>query len=107
MKLLIDGSPEEIVALLCLLRHEVADQWFSALSTEENSPSGAETPAQWTAEILGEMHLSGVTAKQLAAEVGWHDKYLSAVMNGHREPKDAERKLREALHRLKERKTTT
>ena len=57
-------------------------------------------PAQWTAEILGEMHLNGITAKQLAAEAGWHEKYLSAVMNGHREPKNAENTLRCALGRL-------
>ena len=57
-------------------------------------------PAQWTAEIIGEMHLAGVTARQLAAEMGWHDKYLSAVMNGHREPKGAEEKVRAALARL-------
>ena len=62
-------------------------------------------PAQWTAEIIGEMHLAGVTAKQLAAEVGWHDKYLSAVMNGHREPKKAEEKLRAALAHLTAAKT--
>ena len=57
-------------------------------------------PAQWTAEIIGEMHLAGVTAKQLAVEVGWHEKYLSVVLNGHREPKDAEEKVRAALNRL-------
>ena len=48
-------------------------------------------PAKWTADLIGDMHLAGVTAKQLAAEVGWHEKYLSAVMNGHREPKGAEK----------------
>lgn len=58
-------------------------------------------PAQWTAEILGEMHLSGITAKQLAEEAGWHEKYLSAVMNGHRDPKGAEETLRAALGRIK------
>lgn len=63
-------------------------------------------PAQWTAEILGEMHLSGVTGKQLAAEAGWHEKYLSAVMNGHREPKGAEDTLRAALARIKASKTS-
>lgn len=59
-------------------------------------------PAKWTADLIGEMHLAGVTAKQLAAEVGWHDKYLSAVMNGHREPKGAEASLRAAFQRLVE-----
>lgn len=57
-------------------------------------------PAQWTADIIGKMHLAGITAKQLAEEVGWHEKYLSAVMNGHREPKDAEVKVRAALSKL-------
>ena len=54
-------------------------------------------PAQWTADILGEMHLKGVTAKRLAAAIGWHPKYLSQVLNGHVNPKDAERKIRSAL----------
>lgn len=57
-------------------------------------------PAQWTAELIGQMHLAGVTAKQLAAEVGWHEKYLSAVMNGHREPKNAREKLEAAFERV-------
>lgn len=57
-------------------------------------------PAKWTADLLGEMHLAGVTAKQLAAEVGWNAKYLSVVLNGHKEPKGAEEKLRAALERL-------
>ena len=61
-------------------------------------------PAQWTANLLGEMHLSGVTAKQLAAEAGWHEKYLGAVLDGHREPKNAEQTLRAALARLVEKK---
>ena len=57
-------------------------------------------PAKWTADLLGEMHLAGVTAKQLAAEVGWNPKYLSVVLNGHKEPKGAEEKLNAALYRL-------
>lgn len=61
-------------------------------------------PAKWTAELLGDMHLARVTAKQLAAEVGWHEKYLSAVLNGHREPPNAEAVLRAALDRLIEAK---
>ena len=57
-------------------------------------------PAQWTATLIGEMHLNGIKAKQLAAEVGWHEKYLSAVLNGHRNPNNAEQNLRAALDRL-------
>lgn len=57
-------------------------------------------PAQWTAELLGRMHLFGITARQLAAETGWDYRYLSAVINGHRTPKGAEVKLNAALDRL-------
>lgn len=57
-------------------------------------------PAKWTAELLGDMHLARVTAKQLAAAVGWHEKYLSAVLNGHKEPQNAEEVLRSALDHL-------
>lgn len=57
-------------------------------------------PAQWTAEIIGEMHLSGVTHKRLAEAVGWHPKYLSAVLNGKKTPAGAEAKLRAALSTL-------
>lgn len=59
-----------------------------------------DMPAQWTGELLGRMHMAGITAKELAAEAGWHPKYLSVVMNGHREPKGAEQTLNEALDRL-------
>lgn len=57
-------------------------------------------PAQWTAELIGQMHLHGISAKRLAAEVGWHEKYLSAVLNGHRTPKNAEETLKLGLQRL-------
>lgn len=54
-------------------------------------------PAQWTGEIIGEMHIKNVKAKDLAKVLGWHPKYLSAVLNGHREPKNAEQIIRDAL----------
>lgn len=57
-------------------------------------------PAQWTAEIIGQMHLHGITAVQLAAEINWHPKYLSAVLNGRKTPSGAEDKVRTAVNRL-------
>ena len=48
-------------------------------------------PAQWTGDVIRDMHLKKVTAKRLAAEIGWNPKYLSQVLNGHENPKGAER----------------
>ena len=58
-------------------------------------------PAEWTGRVVGEMHVAGITAKQLAEEMKWHPKYLSAVLNGHKEPKGAEEAAVTALERLK------
>lgn len=57
-------------------------------------------PAQWTAEVVGDMHLNGITAKQLAAAIGWNPKYLSQILNGHVTSKRAEAKVRAALQTL-------
>ena len=56
--------------------------------------------AQWTAVIVGQMHLNRITAKELSAEVGWHPKYLSAVLNGRKSPAGAEEKLCSAMEKL-------
>ena len=57
-------------------------------------------PAQWTANVIGQMHLNGITGKELAAEIGWNPKYLSQVLNGHETPKGAEEKVSAALDRI-------
>lgn len=61
-------------------------------------------PAQWTGRIVGELHNNRITMKELAKEVGWHDKYLSQVVNSENPPKGAEQKLTEAMNRLIEKK---
>ena len=61
-------------------------------------------PAQWTGSIVGEMHLYGIRVIDLAAELDWHPKYLSTVLNSADPPKDAEHKITSALDRLIERK---
>ena len=57
-------------------------------------------PAQWTADLLGRMHMAKVTAKRLAEEAGMNPKYVSTVLNGHVEPRGAQEKLEAALDRL-------
>lgn len=64
-------------------------------------------PAQWTCEVVGEMHKKRITAKALAGEVGWHPKYLSRVLNGHETPKGAEEKVRSALKKIAEGRSGT
>lgn len=54
-------------------------------------------PAQWTACLIGKMHLNGVTKKQLAEYMGITPEYMSMVLNGHREPDGAEERFTEAL----------
>ena len=61
-------------------------------------------PAQWTAVIIGQMHLNDITAKQLAEELGWNSKYLSQVLNSRVNPKGAEEKVTAALGRIIKRK---
>jgi len=61
-------------------------------------------PAQWTAALIGEMHLARVTAKQLAEEAGMNKCYLSQVLNSDTKPKGTEEKLRAALGRITERR---
>ena len=63
-------------------------------------------PAQWTGEIVGQMHNNKINAKELAQELNWHDKYLSRVLNSENPPKKAEGKVRTALARIIVRKET-
>lgn len=57
-------------------------------------------PAQWTANIVGQMHFHKITARELAKEAGMNAKYLSVVLNGHKEPKNAEERLQTALNSI-------
>lgn len=49
--------------------------------------------AQWIGDVIGEMHKNKITASELANEIGWHPKYLSAILNGHRSPKMQNKQL--------------
>lgn len=57
-------------------------------------------PEQWTADIIGKMHLNCITAKQLAEQLGYNPKYISTILNGHRNPKRAEQKFQRALNQI-------
>lgn len=57
-------------------------------------------PAQWTAEIIGNLHLYRIKQIDLAAHMGVTPEYVSAILNGKREPKGAEQRFRQALDQL-------
>lgn len=63
-------------------------------------------PEQWTAEIIGKMHLNCITCKQLAKQLGYNPKYVSTVLNGHRNPKKAEQTFRDGLNLIIKQKQT-
>lgn len=48
---------------------------------------------------MGEMHAFGISQKELAEELKWHPKYLSAVLSGRRKPAGAEDKVFQAIRR--------
>ena len=63
--------------------------------------------AQWIGDFVGRMHRHRVTITQVAQEMGVTREYLSAIMNGHREPKGVENRLNDALDSIIEKRKTT
>lgn len=61
-------------------------------------------PKEWTGNLVGLMHTHGITFSELADELGVTNRYVSAILNSHKEPTGAEERLRDALNRIIERK---
>lgn len=61
-------------------------------------------PKEWTGDLVGLMHTKGITYSELADELGITNRYVSAILNSHKEPKDAEARLRGAVYRIIDRK---
>ena len=60
-------------------------------------------PKKWTGNLVGLMHDERISFNELAAELGVTNRYVSMVLNGHREPEGAEGKFTAALNRIIER----
>lgn len=60
--------------------------------------------AQWTAEIIGKLHLYNITRKQLADYMKLHPKYVISILNGKRTPAGAQERFEKALDELIRRK---
>ena len=61
-------------------------------------------PAQWTANLIGKMHLNGIKRKDLAAQLGLHEKYVIMVLNGKKEPPNAEERFADWMEKFCARK---
>lgn len=59
-----------------------------------------DMPAEWTAEVIGEMHRYGITGIELARHLGISPKYFSALINSRRQPRQAEDTVRRGLEEL-------
>lgn len=57
-------------------------------------------PAQWTAEVVGQMHLNGIRQSELAKHLGVTRAYVSMILRGERSPKKAEEQFRQAVAEL-------
>lgn len=57
-------------------------------------------PKEWTGDLVGLMHTHRITFSQLAEALGVTNRYVSMVLNGHREPTGAEEKFRAAVNQL-------
>lgn len=57
-------------------------------------------PAQWTGDVVGKMHIYGVSIRDMASFMGITPEYTGRVLNGKDEPKGAEEKFRLALMSL-------
>lgn len=58
-------------------------------------------PAQWTGEVIGEMHLAGISKKEVAKELGVTTAYVCMIFKGERNPSGVEARVREAVAKLK------
>lgn len=56
--------------------------------------------ANWIGDAAGLMHKYGISNKQLAEHMGMTPEYISMILNGHRDPADAEARFRKAIAEL-------
>jgi len=54
-------------------------------------------PPRWTGDIVKDMHLNGITGRDLAAVLGDTPDWISKILNGKKTPRNAETRLRTAL----------
>lgn len=56
----------------------------------------------WIADVVGRMHIAGITSKRLAAECGYAESYLSTVLHGKKGNSTTQKNIVDALARLEQ-----
>jgi len=56
--------------------------------------------AEWTGQLIGQMHIHEVTRKMLADELGVTKSYVSMILNGQRNPPNVEQRFYSAFKRI-------
>ena len=56
----------------------------------------------WTGEIVGLLHINGLTQADLAEEMGVTKEYISMLLNGKKSASGAEERMKAAIQKLKE-----
>ena len=59
---------------------------------------------KWTGDLVGKMHVYEVTQKELAAELGFTNAYVSMVLRGHNTPNGIADRMNTALEAIIARK---
>lgn len=62
-------------------------------------------PDPWTGNLIGRMHNEGVTAAELAEEIGCTKAYVSMIFHGSRAPEGAQERFEAAFERILERRS--
>jgi len=57
-------------------------------------------PKKWTGDLVGLMHNHRISFQALAEQLGVTNRYVSMVLNGHRDPPGAEARFRAAVTNL-------
>ena len=54
----------------------------------------------WTGRVVGDMHVYGITFKDISAKTGYNPKYVCALLNGSYRTDKAKEKIEAAMYQL-------
>ena len=54
----------------------------------------------WIAKAVGKMHINKITQAQLAQKMGVTREYITMILNGIKNPKDAEKRINAAIDEI-------